>query len=136
MGVKDRVFYDTWAWREIAIGSAVGRRLQRRYGPDGPGEVHTSVLALAEAGSILARNPKAGVQAAEREVRRMESRSRVHGLELEDVLRAVRLRPELRRADGSASLADALMLAQARRLGLRFISGDKGFRGQADVGTA
>lgn len=133
VGLTERVFYDTWAWREVAYGTPAGNRLVKKYGPDGPAEIHTSILALAETGSVLARSPKAGPGAAEAELRRMEAKSRVHALELDDVYASVRVHPELRKAAADASLADALMLCQARRLGLPFISGDPAFRGQNGV---
>jgi predicted nucleic acid-binding protein len=132
VGLIAAVFYDTWAWREVAQGTAVGQQLAKEYGPDGPAEIHTSILALAEAGSVIARSPKLGPQFAEVELRRMESKSRVHSVEIDDVYAAVRLHPELRRV-AEASLADALMLSQARRLRLPFITGGPAFRGQAGV---
>lgn len=132
MGLTNAVFYDTWAWREVAQGTSVGSRLAKAYGPDGPAEIHTSVLALAEAGSVIARNPQLGVVAAEGELRRMEAKSRVHAVEIDDAYSGVRLHPELRKS-ADASLADAIMLSQARRLRMPFITGDPAFRNQTGV---
>lgn len=135
VGLIERVFYDTWAWKETALdSSSLGRDLRRRFGPAGPAEIHTSILALAEYGSKLARDPTVGPSLAAGEVRRIESTAhRVHNIEMDDVYAAVKLHPLLRAASDDASLADALMLAQARRLHLRFISGDPAFRGQDGV---
>lgn len=132
MGLTDSAFFDTWAWREVSNGTPAGKEIGARYGPDGPAQIHTSILAVAEMGSLLARSPKAGPVAAEAAMRRMEAKSRVHAIDIDDVYAAVKLHLELRK-EADASLADALMLAQARRLRMPFITGDPAFRGQDGV---
>ncbi len=129
------VFYDTWAWRETAFAdSKAGKSLLEEYGPDGPAEIHTSILALAEYGSSLARTETVGPDQAAEEVRRIEAKTRrIHPLEIEDVYAAIKVHPDLRKAAANASLADALMLCQARRLRLAFITGDSAFTGQDGV---
>lgn len=128
------VFYDSWAWIESLSGTVAGARLDKRYGPGRPHRIHTSVLAFAEVASRLARRGHAGL--IDETLNRMEraAEDRVHPPTVDDARQAAPLHVLLRK-DGDASLADALMLAQARRLGLPFISGDKAFRGQKDVLT-
>lgn len=126
------VFYDSWAWIESFSGTPAGQRLDKQYGPGRPARIHTSVIAFAEVASRLARRGHAGL--VNETLDRMEraSEDRVHAPTIDDARVAAPLHVELRK-HGDASLADALMLAQARRLGLAFISGDAAFRNQTDV---
>lgn len=126
------VFYDSWAWIESLSGTPAGGRLDKKYGPGRPGRIHTSILALAEIASRLARRGHSALVNETLDRVERAADDRVHALTVDDVRHAADLHVELRK-DGDASLADALMLSQARRLGLTFISGDRAFRNQSDV---
>lgn len=126
------VFYDSWAWIEIYAATAAGRRLDAKYG-SGRAQIHTSLWALAEVGAKV--HLERGDSAAQEVLGRMErDAADVHPPEIGDVRCGVGLRTVLRRTSGKkASLGDAVMLCQARRLGMPFISGDPAFKGQPDV---
>lgn len=126
------VFYDSWAWIETYADTAAGRKLDSKYGA-GRAQIHTGLWALAEVGAKVYLE-KGDLAAQEVVDRIVKDAAKVHDTTLADVRGAVALRTELRRKSGKpASLGDAVLLVQARRLGLPLISGDPGFVGQADV---
>jgi predicted nucleic acid-binding protein len=117
---------------ECLSATAIGARLDAKYGPGRPGRIHTSILALAEVAFRLARMGRADLVHATVDQMEKAAEDRIHGLQSDDVREAAFLHVQLRRV-GDASLADALMLAQARRLRLPLLSGDRAFRGQEGV---
>lgn len=123
------VVFDTWAWWEVLHGTATGRRLQSTY--LAVGKVHASVYVLAELSAKLAdagRDKDLGDVA-----HRLASAGRLVPVDAAIAAEAGRLRKALRRRDPGASLADAIMLATARGLGLKLVSADVAFRGLPDV---
>ena len=128
----NEVFYDSWAWIEVYSGTAKGGRIDARYG-SGRANIHTSLWALAEVGAKT--HAEKGDSTAQSVIMRIQKdAAEVHGVTLEDVRSAVALRTELRaRSRKPASLGDAVILSQARRLKLPLISGDPAFDGQKDV---
>lgn len=126
-----RVFYDTWAWIEAGDEhSQIGRDLRKSYGPEGPAEIHTSVLALAELAGRLSRLGK--VDLAVQMTREIQGKHTVHGLEAEDIDGIARHHGRLNAHPAKASLADTAMFCQAGRLRMPFITADEAFDGEAE----
>ena len=124
------VVFDSWAWVEVLEGTAVGKGLWRKYGESG--SVHTSAIGLAEVGSKALRQ-YGDASKTDAIVRRIETASVMHAVEPEDATCGVRTHVELRKRAKDASLADAIHLCTAQRLGFTLISGDPAFRGRKDV---
>lgn len=123
------VVFDTWAWWEVLHGTPTGRRLQATY--LAAGKVHSSAYVVAELAAKLA---DAGREKDLAEVtHRLASAGRLIPVDAAVAAEAGRLRKALRRRDPGASLADAIMLATARGLGLRLVSAGVAFKGQPDV---
>lgn len=123
------VVFDTWAWLEVLQGTRKGAALQGRF--LARTKVHTSAYAVAELAAKLA---DAGLAArAGPCLARLASAGRIVPVTEEIALQAGLLRSELRRKVADASLADAVMLATARSLGLPLVSSDSAFRGLRDV---
>jgi predicted nucleic acid-binding protein len=125
------VLFDTWAWWEVLQGSAKGAALQHRY-LDAPGvQVFTASISLGE----LSAKPSSG--GAEESILLAVS-SILHASAIVDLsgelaVNAGMLRARLRKRSKSASLADAIVLATARKSGARVISTDRAFAGEPDV---
>ncbi len=129
--IASEVLLDTWAWWEILFDTPLGRRLRRRYLGRANVRVHTSVLTIAEIGAKLA---------ARGEARRLgpilgalRSMGPIHEVTATVAEAAGPLRQDLRRLRPDASLVDALVLATARAVGARLVSGDGAFKGVPDV---
>jgi uncharacterized protein with PIN domain len=126
-----RVFYDTWAWTEVADdASSVGRELRKAYGPDGPAEIHTSAFALAELVGRLSRLGQGDLGA--RWAREIQRQHTVHGLELEDLDEMGRQHGRLHSHRAKASVADTAMYCQAKRLRMPLITADEAFDGEPE----
>jgi predicted nucleic acid-binding protein len=129
-----KVLFDTWAWWEVLQGSPAGARLARRY-LDAPGvQVLTSALSLGELSAKLSS------QGSEESIPTPMNSIR-HACALVDVTGELAfgagvLRTHLRKRSRSASLADAIVLATARRQGALVISMDRDFAGEPDVAAA
>lgn len=122
------VLFDTWAWWEVLARSAVGKRITARYEDS---QIHTSAWALGELAAKLhamGRADRMGQVAAV-----VQARGRIIEVDADLAIVGASLRVELRRKDGHASLGDGVMLATARRLGVKLVSGDGAFAGQKDV---
>ena len=118
---------DTWAWWEVLAGTDAGRAISRRF----LARSSTSTLAMAELSAKLANlGQDDRIDAVMDAIR---GASRVVPVTEQDAVAAGPLRRELRQARPAASLADALMLATARRLQCALVSNDACFQGQADV---
>jgi predicted nucleic acid-binding protein len=124
------VVFDSWAWWEVLMGQTHGLRLRRRH-LDGGRRVATSALAYGElAAKMAGRVPEETIQAALRQIR---ASGPTVDVTAELAIEGARLRAGLRRAASHASLGDGIMLATARSLGMRLVSGDAAFSGQKDV---
>jgi predicted nucleic acid-binding protein len=126
-----KVLFDTSAWWEILQGSASGARLQRRYLDDSGVDVFTSAISLGELSAKL--SAEGGEESISLAVNSIRSSSAVLDLTGEIAVMAGVIRTHLRRKVRSASLADGIVLATARRHGARLISQDGAFRGESDV---
>ena len=122
------VVFDTWAWWEVFANTPVGRRLRARH-LDGP--VHTSAWAVAELAAKLHSMGQAD------RIPQVESTVRSFGAIIDVnprlALEGARLRAELRKKAPRASLGDGVILATARSLGLKLVSGDAAFGSEPDV---
>lgn len=123
------VVFDAWAWFEVLDGSTAGKRLWTQYLQ--PRKVVTPALAVAEVARKL--HLRGGTRQADEFTRAARIRSRIQPLDDDIAALAGQLWQHLRKRDRNASLADAVMLATARTLGLPLISRDPCFKGCADV---
>lgn len=129
MTTTEAAFLDTWAWWEITHETATGVRLQGRFLERA--RPHTSAWALGELACKLALDfPSERVDDT---VRALRQAAVVHDVTPELALAGARLRKDLRRKAPRASLGDGVMLATARHLGMRLVSGDAAFVGEPDV---
>lgn len=125
------VLFDTWAWWEVLHGTTLGKKLARRY-VEAPGvRLHTSALSFGEIAAKLA------AMGAEDRLPELSAAMRAAG-EVHDVTHVIAqeggtLRQELRQRAPDASLADGIILAQARSLGATIVSRDPAFRGMEEV---
>jgi predicted nucleic acid-binding protein len=125
------VLFDTWAWVEVLEGGPRGEALWARYGSSPTVRIHTSAITLAELGArLVGRGDDA---ASANALSHVEGRSRIHALTAEVARASGPLRATLRKTSRNAGLADAMILATARNLGIPLISGDPAFAAQPDV---
>ena len=125
------VVFDSWAWWEVFTGSEVGETLWQRYLKGSRTKVTTPALVLGELGGKLHRT--VGRVEADALVKAVRIRSRIHPMDDDIAALAGQLTKHLRVRRRDASLADAIMLATARTLGLPLISNDSCFAGEPDV---
>lgn len=126
---NDRVVLDSWAWVEILNETAVGRRLFTHYVM--PRRAVTPAMAVAE---IAARAHRHGhMEEADAFVKSARIRTHIHPMDDDIAALAGQLVAHLKKRERGAGLADAIMLATARTLGLPLISRDPCFKGCADV---
>lgn len=126
------VLFDTWAWWEVLQGTPGGARLKRRY-LDAPGvRVLTSAVSLGELSAKLSSQGLEGsIPVTVTSIRQASSVEDVTG---DLAVEAGVLRSRLRKKARSASLADGIVLATARKFGARVISIDSAFAGEPAVG--
>ncbi len=122
------VVFDSWAWVEVLKGTPIGKRLWKHVQAR---RVVTPAFAVAEVACKMHREE--GVKAADEFVASARIRTTIQPLDDDIAATAGQLLAHLRKRDASASLADATMLATARRLGIPLISRDPCFKGFADV---
>lgn len=125
------VVFDAWAWWEALLGTPAGEKLTQRYLKAPEARVLTVDLAMVEISAKMARQ---GLQAETTPaLNAVEVASEVIPISRAVAEAAGPLVIELRKADRSASLADAIMLASAREQGAKLVSGDACFARQRDV---
>lgn len=129
-----RVVFDTWAWWEVLQGTPEGARLKRRYLDASGALVLTSAISLGEISAKLSSQGLEGSIPVT--VTSIRQASLVEDVTGELAVEAGVLRSSLRRKTRSASLADGIVLATARKYGAKVISIDSAFSGQPDVGGA
>lgn len=122
---SDAIVFDATACWEFAYGSSIGAKLRRKY-VEKHRDIHVSALALGE---LAARAPDRASDLVQA-VRGFATVVPVSGSIAEA---GGKLRATLRKADPTASLADAIHLATARSLGATLVSDDKAFAGEPDV---
>ena len=120
--------FDSWAWIEVLKGTPTGQRLWKHIQAR---RVVTPAFAVAEVARKMHREQ--GLAAADEFVAAARIRTTIQPLDDDIAATAAQLLSHLRKRDAAASLADATMLATARRLGIPLVSRDPCFKGCADV---
>jgi predicted nucleic acid-binding protein len=115
---------DAWAWVEYLIGSEFGIKLKEVLDEDGS-EVYTCAVTLAEVISKVAREGR-DVEAA---YAMLLSNSQVIDVNEELSKHAGLLHCEMRRSLRDFGLADSYVLATARKLKAKVLTGDMHFKG-------
>ncbi len=133
---SSRIVVDTYAWVEFFLGTEKGEVVKRLiFETD---EVYTPDIVLAE---LARKYVREGVEESEvaKRVKAVEDVSTIVPVDHEAALLTAKAYLELvehARALGlkkKPSLADAVVLAQARRLKARVVTGDPHFRGLPEV---
>jgi len=119
----NRYVVDAWAWVEYLIGSKYGVKLKEVLDEDGS-EVYTCAITLAEVISKVAREGQ-DVQEA---YAMLFTNSQIVNADEELSLEAGILHCEMRKTQKDFGLADAYVLATARRLNLKILTGDMHFK--------
>lgn len=126
---------DTFAWVEVFRGSPVGRRAQALM--NAAEDCFTPSITLAEVASISLRSalPDALI---EDELASIAGSSKIVRIDAGLAVAAARALKELREASrskglGPPGLADGLVLATARALGAKVLTGDPHFRSCAET---
>ena len=114
---------DAWAWIEYLIGGNCGIKLKEVLEEEGS-EVYTCTITLAEVISKVAREGR-DVQAA---YSMLLSNSQVVNADEELSLKAGLLHCEMRKTLKDFGLADAYVVATARRLKSKILTGDMHFK--------
>ena len=115
---------DAYAWVEYLVGSEAGIRV-RDLLEKGNNEVYTCAVTLAEVVSKAAREG----QDTETVYTILLSNSQIVNVDEELSKEAGILHAQIRRTDRDFGLADAYVLATARRTGSRVLTGDPHFKG-------
>ena len=109
-----RYVLDSWAWYEYFEGSAAGFRI-RPYVEEGSASLYTSAISVAELVSAIT------------------SLSAIVAADLAIASSAGRIHSDLRKIYADAGLADAFVVATARRVGAKVLTGDPHFSKIKDV---
>ncbi len=119
---------DAWAWVEYLIGSEHGAKLNKIF-DENNNEVYTCAITLGEIISKVARE-KRDIEAASSIVC---SNSQIVNVDKELSLQAGLLHCEMRKTLKDFGLADAYVLATARRLNAKVLTGDLHFKNIKDA---
>ncbi|MFB3889463.1 MAG: PIN domain-containing protein [Candidatus Bathyarchaeia archaeon] len=114
---------DAWAWVEYLIGSKRGEQL-RRILDEEDNEVYTCTITIAEVVGKAARE-KQDVEAA---YTTLVDNSQIVNINEELSKQAGLLHAEVRQIERDFSITDAYVLAAARKLGARILTGDAHFK--------
>jgi predicted nucleic acid-binding protein len=114
---------DAWAWVEYLIGSEFGIKLKEILDQES-NEVYTCAISLAEVVSKVAREGR-DVEAA---YTLLLSNSQVVNINEELSKHAGVLHAEMRRTEKDFGLADAYVLATAKKLKSKVLTGDLHFK--------
>lgn len=114
---------DAWAWIEYLIGSERGAKLKEVLEEEN-NEVYTCAITLAEVTSKISREGR-DVEAA---YTLLLSDSQVVNADEELSKQAGLLHAEMRQTERDFGLADAYVLATARRLKSKVLTGDTHFK--------
>jgi predicted nucleic acid-binding protein len=125
------IVFDTSAWWEVLRGSEAGTRLNEGYLRDSSRRVHTSAITIGELSAKLGSLGE--TERAERALVAIRRASELHDVTPDVAFRAGILRSELRATDGSAILADGIVVATARSIAGKLVSSDPAFRGLPDL---
>ena len=119
---------DAWAWVEYLVGSEQGAKLNKIL-DDSNSEVYTCAITLAEIISKVARERR-DIEVASSIV---SSNSQIVNVDKELSVQAGLLHCEMRKTLKDFGLADAYVLATARRLNAKVLTGDLHFRNIKDA---
>lgn len=123
-----RYVVDAWAWIEYLIGSKYGIKLKEALDEDGS-EIYTCAVTLAEVISKVAREGQ-NVQEA---YAMLFANSQIVDINEELSLEAGLLHCEMRKSQKDFGLADAYVLATARRLNSKILTGNTHFKSVKDA---
>jgi predicted nucleic acid-binding protein len=124
----NRYVIDAWAWVEYLIGSKYGMKLKEILDEDGS-EVYTCAITLAEVVSKVAREGQNAQEAYDM----LFANSQIVYADEELSLQAGLLHCEMRKTIKDFGLADAYVLATARRLNSKILTGDMHFKSIKDT---
>ena len=119
---------DAWAWVEYLVGSELGTKLNKIL-DESNNEVYTCAITLAEVISKVARENR-DVEAA---YNILSSNSQIVKIDKELSLEAGLLHCEVRKTLKDFGLADAYVLATARKLNAKVLTGDLHFKNIKDA---
>ena len=119
---------DAWAWVEYLVGSEQGAKLNKILDESG-NEIYTCAITLAEVISKVARENR-DVEAA---YSMLSSNSQLVNIDKELSLEAGLLHCEIRKTLKDFGLADAYVLATARKLNAKVLTGDLHFKNIKDA---
>jgi predicted nucleic acid-binding protein len=119
---------DAWAWVEYLVGSEHGAKLNKILDENNH-EVYTCAITLAEIISKVARERR-DIEAASSVV---SSNSQIVNVDKELSVKAGLLHCEMRKTVKNFGLADAYVLATARRLNAEVLTGDLHFKNIKDA---
>ena len=124
----NRYVVDAWAWIEYLVGSEYGSKLNEILDDDGS-EVYTCAVTLAEVVSKVAREGR-DVEVA---YSLLLSNSQVMDADEELSKYAGLLHAEVKQKEKNFGLADAYVLATARKLKSKVLTGDAHFKNIKDA---
>lgn len=122
--MSEKYVVDAYAWIEYLIGSKSGEKVKAAL-EDGANEIYTCAVTVAEVVSKTARD--GGDFEAAYDV--LLTNSQVVNVDEEVSKEAGLLHSEMRKTRRDFGLADAYVLAVARRLKSRILTGDVHFKG-------
>ena len=115
---------DTYAWIEYFKGTAAGREVEKLIGDDN-NSVYTSIITITEVSSIFKREN----QNAEKICSIISDFSVIYGINTVLAKSAGILHAEMRKEIKDFGIADAIILATARHLNAKIVTGDRHFKG-------
>ena len=119
---------DAWAWVEYLVGSEHGAKLNKIL-DENNNEAYTCAITLAEIISKVARERR-DIEAASSVV---SSNSQIVNVDKELSVKAGLLHCEMRKTVKDFGLGDAYVLATARRLNAKVLTGDLHFKNIKDA---
>jgi predicted nucleic acid-binding protein len=114
-----RYVLDSWAWLEYLEGSVTGKKVRDKI-VDGKNEIFTHVVSIAEIISKVRRREK-DTDAAWNAI---VTNSKVVGINEIDSREVGLLHAKIKSKSSNFGLADAFVLAAARKLGGKVLTGD------------
>jgi predicted nucleic acid-binding protein len=123
-----KYFVDAWAWVEYLIGSDLGARVNQILSEEG-NDVYTCAITLAEVISKTARERR-DTKAA---YALLSGNSQVVEADEELSVNAGLVQCEMRKTMKDFGLADAYVLATARKLNAKILTGDPHFKGMKEA---
>jgi predicted nucleic acid-binding protein len=118
---------DAWAWVEYLVGSELGAKLNEII-DENENKIYTCAITLAEVISKVAREKRD----IEKAYKILTSNSQIINIDKELSLQAGLLHCEMKRTLKDFGLADAYVLATARKLNAKVLTGDKHFQNIKD----